>query len=73
VFHQSANQATSAVGSSLYIGQDHRGQWVVRDASHRCGGVFANRTEAIRFAMCECQRRPQSVIIMSQGVELDFD
>jgi hypothetical protein len=33
--------------------------------------LFANRTEAIRFAMYECQRRPQSVIMLPDGLELD--
>ena len=36
-----------------------------------CGGLFADRTEAIRFAIYECQRRPQSVIMLPDGLELD--
>jgi hypothetical protein len=66
-------KAASAVGSScLFIGQNRRGQWVVRDARSICGGLFENRTEAIRFAMYECQRRPQSVIMLPDGLELDL-
>jgi hypothetical protein len=60
-----------AVGSCLFIGQDRRGGWVVKDPRHQCGGWFANRTEAIRFAMYECRRRPQSVIMLPDGLELD--
>jgi hypothetical protein len=33
--------------------------------------VFSNRTAAIRFAMYECERRPQSVIMLPDGLELD--
>jgi hypothetical protein len=55
----------------LYIGQNRRGQWVVKDARSLCGGLFADRAEAIRFAMHECQRRPQSVIMLPDGLELD--
>jgi hypothetical protein len=33
--------------------------------------LFANRNEAIRFAMYERQRRPQSVIMLRDGLELD--
>ncbi len=33
--------------------------------------MFANRAEAIRFAMHECQGRPQSVIMLPDGLELD--
>ncbi len=66
-------KAASAVGSScLFIGQNRQGLWVVQDARRLCGGVFENRTDAIRFAMVECQRRPQSVIMLPDGLELDL-
>jgi hypothetical protein len=73
VIHQSAIQAASAVGPCLYIGQDHFGRWVVKDTKSMCGGLFANQTEAIRFAMHECQRRPQSVVMLPRDAELDFE
>ena len=57
--------------SRLFIGQDHFGRWVVRDAQSLRGGYFANQKEAIRYAMYECQRRPQSVIMLPNGLELD--
>jgi hypothetical protein len=66
-------KAAKAVGAScLFIGQNRAGQWAVRDARSLCGGLFENRTEAIRFAMYECQRRPQSVIMLPDGLELDL-
>ncbi len=61
----------TAVGSCLFIGQDHCGRWVVRDAHSLCGGLFVNQKEAIRYAMYECQRRPQSVIMLPNGLELE--
>lgn len=63
--------AATLGGSCLYIGQNHCGHWVVSDARRSCGGLFANQTEAIRFAMYECQRHPQSVIMLPNGLELD--
>ena len=57
--------------SCLFIGRDRSGHWVVKDARSLCGGLFTNRTEAIRFAMIKCQRRPQSVIMLPDGLELD--
>ena len=56
--------------SCLFIGRDRSGHWVVKDAGSLCGGLFTNRTEAIRFAMVERQRRPQSVIMLPDGLEL---
>jgi hypothetical protein len=57
--------------SCLFIGQDRRGRWVVKDRRAVIGGLFADRTTAIRFAMYECQRHPQSVIMLPDGLELD--
>ena len=68
MIHQAVNAASSFC---LFIGQDRGGHWVVKDAQSLCGGLFANRNEAIRFAMHECQRRPQSVIMLPDGLELD--
>jgi hypothetical protein len=71
MIHQNIRVAPAASLSCLFIGRDRGGHWVVKDARSLCGGLFANRTEAIRFAMYECQRRPQSVIMMPDGLELD--
>ena len=71
MIQQSNVQAAASIRSCLFIGQDHCGRWVVRDAERLCGGLFTNRNEAIRFAMYECQRRPQSVIMLPNGLELD--
>ena len=71
MIHQDIKAAGGATYSCLFIGQDRTGHWVVKDARSLCGGFFANRTEAIRFAMYECQRRPQSVIMLPDGLELD--
>jgi hypothetical protein len=69
--HQDIKPAAAASYSCLFIGQDRTGRWVVKDARSLCGGLFTNRTEAIRFAMYECQRRPQSVTMLPDGLELD--
>ena len=71
MIQENIRMAPAASLSCLFIGRDRDGHWVVKDARSLCGGLFANRTEAIRFAMYECQRRPQSVIMMPDGLELD--
>ena len=58
-------------GSCLFIGQDRFGRWVAKDAQRLCGALFAKRAEATRFAMYECRRHPQSVIMLPNGLELD--
>jgi 1-acyl-sn-glycerol-3-phosphate acyltransferase len=71
MIQQEIKAAPAASLSCLFVGRDRAGHWVVKDARSLCGGLFANRTEAIRFAMYECQRRPQSVIMLPEGLELD--
>jgi hypothetical protein len=59
--------------SSLFlIGKNSRGHWVVRDQSGLCGGLFVDRTEALKFAMFENGNRPQAVIMVPGVLELDM-
>jgi len=54
------------------IGQDERGNWVVRDECGSCGGLFVNRDAALRFIRAENGREPQAIIIISGILELDM-
>ena len=59
--------------SLFFIGTDRRGNWVVRDQAGLCGGLFVNRSEALRFAMLENGRRPQAVIMVPGILEFSID
>ena len=54
------------------IGRNSRGNWVVQDEQSRCGGLFINRVEALKFAMFENGNRPQAVIMVPGVFELDI-
>jgi hypothetical protein len=54
------------------VGRNSRGNWVVQDQSGLCGGMFVNRTEAVKFAMFENGNRPQAVIMVPGVLELDM-
>jgi hypothetical protein len=58
--------------SPLLIGRGSRGEWVVRDQSGLRGGLFVNRTEALKYAMFENGRRPEAVIMVPETLELDL-
>jgi hypothetical protein len=64
-------KAATAVGSCLSIGQDRCGRWVVKDTRSVCGGLFADRTAAIRSRCTNANAAPQSVIMLPDGLELD--
>ena len=46
------------------IGKDSRGNWVVQDERGLCGGLFVDRTQALRFAMFENGNKPQAVVMV---------
>ncbi len=53
------------------IGQDSRGNWVVRDQSGSRGGLFVDRAEALKFVRSENGNQPQAVVMVSGILELD--
>jgi len=55
------------------IGKDSRGNWVVQDDQGVCGGLFTDRTQALRFAMLENGNRPQAVVMVPGVFELDVN
>jgi hypothetical protein len=62
----------SSRASLFFIGKDSHGNWVVQDQQHRCGGLFINRAEALRFALFENGHRPQAVVMVPGIFELDM-
>jgi hypothetical protein len=59
--------------SNLFrIGKDSRGRWVVQDQQGLRGGLFVDRTQALKFAMFENGNRPQAVIMVPGVLELDI-
>jgi hypothetical protein len=68
-----AEPSSSSRSSLFMIGQNSRGNWVVRDKRGLCGGIFVDRAEALRFAMFENGNRPQAVILVPGVLELDMD
>jgi hypothetical protein len=61
--------STARAKSLFRVGRNSRGNWVVQDQSGLCGGLFVNRTEAVKFAM---GNRPQAVIMVPSILELDM-
>ena len=55
------------------IGKDSRGNWVVQDERGLCGGLFVDRTQALRFAMFENGDKPQAVVMVPGVFELNMN
>ena len=64
---------SSSSNSSLFlVGKDSHGHWVAQDPSGRRGGLFIDRTEALKYAMFENGNRPKDVIMVPGVLELDM-
>jgi len=55
------------------IGKNSCGNWVVQDVNGLRGGLFVDRTQALKFAIWENGNRPQAVIMVPEGLELDMN
>ena len=53
------------------IGQDSRGNWVVRDQSGLRGGLFVGRAEALRYVRSESSNRARTVVMVNGSLEFD--
>ena len=63
----------SQLASSLFlIGKDSHGHWVVQDQMGLHGGLFVNRTQALKFALFENGNRPQAVVMVPGLLELNM-
>jgi len=55
------------------VGQNTRGNWVVQDQKGMRGGLFVNREAALRYVRSENGFKPQAVVMVSGGIELDMN
>ena len=54
------------------IGQDSRGNWVVREQSGIRGGLFVDCAGALRYVRSENANRSQAVVMVTGVFELDM-
>ena len=65
----SCNPAASNV---ILIGRNRHGYWIAREKNGLFGGLFVNRAEAIKYALFENGRHPETIIELSREIELDI-
>jgi hypothetical protein len=62
----------SAASAIVFIGRNRRGQWVALQQNGLYGGLFVNRTQAIKYALFENGHHPETIIELSRVIELDM-
>jgi hypothetical protein len=63
---------TRASKTYFLLGQNTRGQWVIRENSGRTSGIFVSREAAIRFARLESLDEHFAVVHVPDGMEFDY-
>jgi hypothetical protein len=54
------------------LGQNARGQWVIRENTGRKAGVFRSRAAALRFARLESPSQQFTVVHVNDIIEFDY-
>jgi hypothetical protein len=57
----------------VFIGKDSCGNWVVQEHCGLFGGLFANRIDAVRYALFENGHHPEKIIELPTIIELDMN
>jgi hypothetical protein len=67
------NRSNGPAKSPLFrVGRNSRGDWVVQDDSGRYGGIFVERSEAVKYALFENGHHQQAVMVIPEIIELDM-
>jgi hypothetical protein len=56
----------------VFIGKNSRGNWVAQEQNGLYGGLFVSRAQAVKYALFENGRHPETIIEVSREIELDM-
>jgi hypothetical protein len=58
--------------STVFIGRNRRGQWVVQEQNGLYGGLFVSRAQAIKYALFENGQHLDTIVELPREIELDM-
>ena len=62
----------SSPSAIVFIGRNRRGQWVAQEQNGLYGGLFVNRTQAVKYALFENGHHPETIVELARAIELDM-
>jgi hypothetical protein len=62
----------SCPSTIVFIGRNSRGQWVAQEQNGLFGGLFVSRAQAVKYALFENGRHPETIVELSRGIELNM-
>ena len=63
----------SVAPSLVFVGKNRRGDWVAQEQNGLYGGLFVNRTQAIKYALAESGQHPETIVEFPGEIELDMN
>jgi hypothetical protein len=65
--------SSASSSNVVFVGRNSRGQWVAQEQNGLFGGLFVNRAQALKYALFENGRHPETIIELSRAIELDMN
>jgi hypothetical protein len=62
----------SSPSTIVFIGRNHRGQWIAQEQNGLYGGLFVSRAQAIKYALFENGQHPETIVELPREIELDM-
>lgn len=62
----------SSPSTVVFIGRNHRGQWIAQEQNGLYGGLFVSRAQAIKYALFENGQHPETIVELPREIELDM-
>jgi hypothetical protein len=63
----------SSASTVTFIGRNSRGNWVAQQQNGLYGGLFVNRTQALKYALFENGHHPETIVELAREIELDLN
>lgn len=61
----------NSASTITFIGKNSRGNWVAQEQHGLYGGLFVNRAQALKYALFENGRHPETIVELAREIELD--
>ena len=62
----------SSPSAIVFIGRNRRGQWVAQEQNGLYGGLFVSHAQAVKYALFENGRHPETIVELAREIELDM-
>ena len=62
----------SSPSTIVFIGKNSRGNWIAQEQNGLYGGLFVNRAQAVKYALFENGRHPETIVELSREIELEI-